>query len=178
VLRTGITYDPGELRALEGRINGSIRALGDRKLFDKIAVLADKENRRSALSGLDRNDAPLRRWKTRRGDSDYHGEDYASWTNSTVLVPFGTRSRRIDAFLVRADRERLLGFGVGNATIFVGFSARAGRIPAYWRAQGRDVLGLSPRTQRALSLLLRVHSSDAHGLLRRGRRAVSSFLGF
>lgn len=177
ILQLGVSYDPGELKAFEDRINASLRALGDRKLFDQIAVFAERENRKVAFSGLDRYGRALRPWRVRKGDSDYHGEDYRNWTNGTVLIPFGTRSRRIDAFVVRYDRNRFLGFGTGKASLFVGFSLRAGAVPQWWKYQGRDVLGMPPRTQRGVSLLLKQHSSKAHGLLRRGGRAVARVTG-
>ncbi len=51
----------------------------------------------------------------------------------------------------------------------------------YWQRQGRDVLGMSPRQRRGTELILHQHASNAHGLLRRGGRAVAratNFLGF
>lgn len=178
MLRLGITFDPRELRDLERRISGSLQVLGDRKLLDKVAVFAEQENRRAALAGEDRFGRVMKTWRVRRGDSDYHGEDYRSWTNRTVLIPFGSRSRRIDAFVVRGNRSgQFLGVGYGKAELFVGFTSRAGLVPVWWRKHGRDVLGLNPRTQRGLSLLLRTHSSNAHSLLRRGARRVGTWLG-
>lgn len=172
MIRVGISHDPGELRDLERRVDASLRALGDTRLLDEVAVFLEAQNRKEALAGLDRYGQQMRPWRVRRGDSDYHGEDYRSWTNRTVLVPFGARSRRADAFLVTAERSKFLGIGYGRSKIFAGFTARAGRIPAYWRARGRDVLGMSPKTRRGLGLLLRIHSSDAHSLLRRGASLV------
>lgn len=164
MITLGVRVDTDDLPA---RIQQSIRRFGGGELTRTLEQLAIESNRRDALAGVDRFGRPLRPWRVRRGRSDYHGRRYEGYSDNTVLVPFGRASRRIDAFAVSIRRRSVAGFGFGAITMDAGFTARAGRIPTYWRAKGRDVLGMSPRTREGFQRLLTRHATYNHSLLKR-----------
>ena len=170
MLKIGVQHQANSYESFATRLNASIGRISDQSLYKFIDEYLHQQNVRMSLSALDRYDSPLRPWKVRKGTSDYHGRRYAEYTNAATLVPFGTQSRRIDAFVVRATRRRLFGIGLGPAELRVGYTVQAGQIPLYWAAQDRDVLGLSPKTQRGLSLLLTRYVSGAHGMLKLARQ--------
>jgi hypothetical protein len=164
---------------LVGRVNASIRRLGSAELVRTLREWGLESNRRDALAGLDRHGRSLIPWRVRRGRSDYHGRDYAAFNTTTTLIPFGRSSRRIDAFAIDVARRSVAGVGFGAVTVNAGFTPRAGLIPTYWRRQGRDVLGMSPRTQDGYRRLLNRHATASHRLLKKGgavgRAAAAAF---
>lgn len=178
-----VRVEQGELDALAARVRASIRHLGNRRFLADLEELLIRENEYHALRGLNRYGRPATPWRVRRGRSDYSGRDYRTWSDRAVLVPFGRSSRRIDAYRVEVRRRSIAGVGFGGVTVAAGFDGRAGLVPAFWgrRDPSRDVLGLPPRTQRAVSLLCTRHATAAHRLLRRGAagvaRSAASFLG-
>lgn len=174
VIQIGVQHDPGELRDLQSRVQESIRFLGNTAYLRDLEDLLIRENEYHALRGLNRYGRAMNPWRVRKGRSDYHGRNYRDYRNSTVLVPFGAQSRRINAFVVEIQRRSALGVGFGKVTVNAGFSPRAGLVPSYWRRRDatRDVLGMPPRTRRAVQLLSSRHASFAHQKLKRGGAAV------
>lgn len=157
---------------LAARLNASIRFYGNPQLLKTLNQWGEEANRHDALAGVDRHGKGLvPTWEARRGRSDYHGRDYAAYTNATTLIPFGRQSRRIDAHVVEVRRRTIGGIGFGAATVRAGFSPRAGLIPSHWKARGWDVLGMSPRTMEGYRRLLHSHSTAGHRLLKKGGAA-------
>jgi hypothetical protein len=91
----------------------------------------------------------------REGESDYHGRDYETWTNRTVLVPFGDQSRRIDDYTIWYDRTGVRADGSGKITMRAGFTGRSRGLPLIWKRTGRNVLGMSPSAVRGFQKILR-----------------------
>ena len=168
MISIGVRFDPDELDALRRRVQGSIRRLGSTELARNLTEWGRESNRRDARAGLDRFGRPLIPWRVRKGRSDYHGRDYAAFSNHVTLIPFGPASRREDAFVVEIRRRSVAGIGFGAVTVNAGFSARAGLIPQYWRRSGRDVLGMSPRARQGYQRLLTRHASATHRTLKKG----------
>jgi hypothetical protein len=165
---------------LPARVNASVRRLGGAELARTLEQWGIEANRHDALAGVDRYGRGLIPWRVRRGRSDYHGRNYAAFNTTTTLIPFGRSSRRVDAFQISVTRRSVAGIGFGAVTVSAGFSPRAGLIPSYWKRSGRDVLGLSPRTQAGYRRLLNRHATASHRLLKRGgavgRAAAAAFL--
>jgi hypothetical protein len=183
VITIGVRIDTDDLAA---RLRESIRTFGNRQFLDDLRELMERENEHHALRGLNRHGRSMSRWRTRRGTSDYHGRRYAAFTDSTTLVPYGRQSRRIAAFVADVKRKSFAGVGFGAVTATAGFTPAAGQVPSYWGRQDstRDVLGLPPRTRRAIQQLSTRHASFAHRKLKRagaaaGRAAsrAASFVG-
>jgi hypothetical protein len=168
MLAIGVRFDPKELDDLRGRVQGSIRRLGSAELTRTLQEWGLEANRHDARAGLDRHGRSLVPWRVRRGRSDYHGRDYAVFSNRTTLIPFGPASRREDAFQVEIRRRSVGGVGFGAVTVNAGFSPRAGLIPQHWKRRGRDVLGMSPRARNGYQRLLTRHASAAHRTLKKG----------
>lgn len=168
MLSIAVQFDPKELDALAARTRASIRRFGGTELVRTLEQWALEANRKDSLAGVDRYGRALIPWRVRRGRSDYHGRNYSAFSDSTTLIPFGRASRRIDAFQVEIRRRSVAGFGFGAVTVNAGYSPRAGLIPQYWRRQGRDVLGMSPRTRAGYQRLLNRHASAAHRVLKKG----------
>lgn len=156
---------------LPARINQSIRRFGNAQFLRVLEQWAIEANRHDALRSLDRHGRALIPWRSRKGRSDYHGRQYGNYTDSTTLIPFSRQSRRIDAFEVSISRRGFAGVGFGGVTLDTGFSARAGLVPVYWRRQGRDVLGLSPRTRKGFERLCTRHATATHRTLKRAGAA-------
>lgn len=180
MIAIGVRYDPGELDAMAARLQSSIRRLGGGTFARDVEALLVEENARHALAGLNRHGRSMNPWRVRRGRSDYHDWDYRAYSHGATLVPFGPQSRRIDAFRVSVSRRSALGVGFGAVTFDAGFDALAGRLPDFWRRRDatRDVLGMPPRTRRAVGLLCTRHASYAHSLLKRGAARVRSAAAF
>jgi hypothetical protein len=174
----GVRVDTDDLPA---RINASRRAFGSAAFARSLEQWGIEANRHDALAGVDRYGKGLvPTWKVRRGRSDYHGRDYASYSNATTLIPHGRASRRIDAFAANVRRRSVAGIGVGAITVEFGFTSRAGLIPSYWRRRGWDVLGMSPRAHEGFRRLCNQNATAAHRLLKRsggqvGRAAAAFF---
>lgn len=172
MIQIGVKFDPQNLAEFQSRIQDSVRRLGNRQFIADLEQLLIEENARNALAGRDKNGWPLNPWQVRKGRSDFHGRDYASYTNATVLVPFGRSSRRIKDFQVEISRRSVLGVGVGKVELRAGFGPRSRLVPLYWRMRGRDVLGMPPRTRRAVEKLCTRHASFVHRGLKRGAATV------
>lgn len=129
--------------------------LNDPGLGRELARFAGEHNREIALAGLDKNGRPLRPWQIRYGRSDYHGLWYPVWTNRTVLIPFGTRSRRIDDNTTWLDRSGVRSDGGGLMTLLNGWTNRSRSLMEKWRRDGRDVLGLDPAGLEGFRKILR-----------------------
>lgn len=183
MINIGVRIDTDDLAS---RVDASIRTFGNRRFLADLRTLMERENEHHALRGLNRHGRAMNRWKARRGRSDFHGQRYAAYTDPTTLVPFGRRSRRIAAFRAEVVRRSVAGVGFGAVTATAGFDPRAGLVPSFWGRQDRtrDVLGMPPRTRRAVQSLCNRHASFAHSRLRRagaaaGRAAsrAASFVG-
>ena len=165
MIAMGVRVDTDDLPA---RVNASRRVFGNAAFARSLEQWGIEANRHDALRGLDRHGKALVPWRVRGGRrSDYHGRPYSSYTDPTTLVPFGRQSRRVDAFEVSVRRRSVAGVGFGSIAVDAGFSRRAGLIPARWRQQGRDVLGLSPRTREGYRRLCTMNATAAHRTLRR-----------